>query len=290
MTDAVLEWMSFREAGRRSDLPDELLSGERQLRILSDLSALGHAEVQPDDAWRIAPPVLAVTGSGEADGWRAVLCGARTPKLLERLKAACVRTGTICFEAPREGRPSIVAIDGTRGSDLAAAAAEAELPVQHDAAFTLLACLPTIRDWPRNECPMVAGRVGGVKRFSRSALAWLPSTLEEAAQAPRGLFRIRRDWDWVNLLKLGTDSQAQIEFRAGRLAAAQRAKVVRWDAASGCLRLPGALYPPTLIARALVLCSGDLPSFDRDSRELVFRSVPGRITQMVLAITGLRLA
>ena len=117
---------------------------------------------------------------------------------------------------------------------------------------------------------MVAGRVGGVKRFSRSRLAWLPSTLEEAVQAPRGLFRIRRDWDWVNLLKLGTGSQAQIDYRAGRLAAAQRAKVVRWDAATRRLRLPGALYPPALIARGLVLCSGDLPGFDRDSREVVF--------------------
>ena len=290
MTDTLLEWMSFRDFGRRSDLPDELLSGERPLRILSDLSALGHAEVQPDGAWRIAPPVLAVTENGKADACRAVLCGARTPKLLARLKAVSLRTSTICSEVPREGRPSIIAIDGSSRSDLAAAAAAAELPVQHDAAFTILACLPTIRDWPRNECPMVAGRVGGVKRFSRSRLAWLPSTLEEAVQAPRGLFRIRRDWDWINLLKLGIDSQAQIDYRAGRLAAAQRAKVVRWDAATQCLRLPGALYPPALIARALVLCSGDLPGFDRDSRELVFHSVPARITQMVLAITGLRLA
>ena len=55
MTDTLLEWMSFRESGRRSDLPDELLSGERALRILSDLSALGHAEVQPDGAWRVPP-------------------------------------------------------------------------------------------------------------------------------------------------------------------------------------------------------------------------------------------
>ena len=33
MTDTLLEWMSFRESGRRSDLPVELLSGERALRI-----------------------------------------------------------------------------------------------------------------------------------------------------------------------------------------------------------------------------------------------------------------
>ena len=293
MTDTLLEWMSFRKSGRKSDLPDRLLSGAQWLRILRDLSALGHAEVQPDGAWRIAPPVLAVTESGQSDACRAVLCGARTPRLIERLKAASLRTGTTYSAVPREGRPSVIAVDGTAIDGIGAidiAAAEAKLPVQRDAAFTLFACLPAIRDWPRTQCPMVVGRVGEVKRFSRSGLAWRPSTLEEAAQAPRGFFRIRRDWDWVNLLKLGTDSQAQIEYRAGCLAAAQQAKVLRWDLASRCLRLPGVLYPPALIARALVLCSGDLPAFDRDSRELLFHSVPARIAQMVLAITGLKFA
>lgn len=290
MTDALLQWMSFRESGRRRDLPEELLSSEQPRRILSDFSALAHIEVQPDGAWRIAPPVLAITENDETDACQAILCGARTPKLLERLKVASARTDAKYSELPRKGQPSIIIVDGVNRPNLEAMAAEANIPVQRDAAFTLLACLPTVRDWPRIECPMVAGHVNEVKRFSRSELRWLPSSLVEAEQARRGLFRIRRDWDSVNLLKTGTDSQVQIESRAGCLAVTQRAKVVRWDAVSLCLRLPGALRPPTLIARALVLCSGGLPDFDQGNRELSFRNVSARIMQMVLAITGLRLA
>ncbi len=288
MTDILLEWMSFRVSGRDGDLPREIVADERPLRILRDFSALGHAEIEPNGSWRIAPPVLAMTESEETGACKAVLCGARSPRLLQRLESACARTDTDCIEQCQVARPSVYAVIGTCDADLMAAAAEAKIPFQRDAAFTLLACLPKIRDWPRTECPMVAGRVGEVSRFSRSQLTWIASSLEEAAQARRGFFRIQRDWDHVHLLKQGANSQAQIEPRAGRLAAAERAKVVRWDIASRSLRMPWALYPPALIARALVLCSGKLPETDTDSRELVFQNVPVRITQMLLAITGLK--
>lgn len=290
MSDCLLEWMSYREFGRRGDLPESLLAGESAWWMLRDLSALGHAEVEPDGKWRITPPVLAEIQNDEHDSHHAILCGARTFKVMERLETACLRVGAKLETCTQEKRPSTVAISGSSQSDLTATAAEAGVPIQHDAALTLLACLPVIRDWPRTECPMVAGRVGEVKRFSRSRLTWVPSNLEEAVQARRGLFRIRRDWDWISLIKLGPDTQAQIEVNAGRMATADRAKVIRWDSASHELRLPQVLYPPSLITRALVLCSGVLPDRDRQTRELVFHNVPVRITRMVVAITGLRLA
>lgn len=290
MSDRLLEWMSYRVSGRRGDFSEELLAGESAWWVMGDLSALGHIETEPDGSWRITPPVLAEIEDDQRDARHAILCGARTRKLMERLDAACARVGTTLERRPQERRPSAVSVSGCSKSELAATAAEAGIPIQRDAALTLLACLPHIRDWPKAECPMVTGRVGEVKRFSRSRLKWVPSTLDEAAQARRGLFRIRRDWDWVNLIKLGADTQAQIEMHAGRLAAVDRSKVVRWDSASRELRLPQALYPPSLIARALVLCSGALPDRDRQAREIVFQHVPIRITRMVLAITGLRLA
>jgi hypothetical protein len=137
---------------------------------------------------------------------------------------------------------------------------------------------------------MVAGRVQDVKRFSRSHLSWVPSSLEKAAQADRGFFRIRRQWDWLNLLKEGADVQAEIEASAGRLAAAKGAKALRWDTASRELSIPFALYPPTLIARALVLCSGLLPLRDRGRRLLSFQGVPGRVARLAQVLTGLRFA
>lgn len=288
MSDILLEWMSFREVGRRNDLPEKLCNGSPS-RILNHLSALGHAEVQSDgDFWRIAPPVFAITESDETNSSRAVLCGARTPKLLEKIKTASARAGTKYCEISQTNSPSVIAIDGANQIAIETVAADVGVLIQRDAAFTLLACLPTIRDWPRKDCPMVDGRVE-VERFSRSKLAWCKSSLEGIKQARHGFFRIRSNWQKrSHVLKLGLDNQAKIEPHAGRLVAAQGAKVVHWDAVSRCLRIPGILYPPALIARALVLCSGKLHTFDRDSREVFFHDVSARIMQMVLAITGLR--
>jgi hypothetical protein len=175
-------------------------------------------------------------------------------------------------------------------ADFPGIAAEAAIIFQRDTAFTLLACLPTIRNWPRVPCPMVAGRVQDVKRFSRSRLAWIASSLDEAVLSRRGFFRIHRQWDWLSLIKQGAETQAEIDISAGRLAAAERAKALEWDAVSRQLSLPFALYPPTLIARALVLCSGLLPTRDRHRRAVSFHNVPGRVARLTQALTGLRFA
>lgn len=289
MSDLLLEWMSYRVSGRRDDLPHHLLAGDPPYRMLADLAALGHADLEPDGTWRISPPVLAAIAE-DRSGAHAVLCGARTPKVLERFSGSCSSAGARTIEAPQEGRPSVLTITASDQAELAAIAAKAGLAFQRDAPFTLLACLPTIRNWLRTPCRMVTGRVASVKRFSRSRLTWLPSSLEEATKASRGLFRIQRDWDWVNVLKQGPDRQFQIETYAGRLAAAEGLKVASWKPATGSVCFPMALHPPTLITRGLVLCSGCLPIADRGSRTLAFQNVPLRIARLALALTGLKLA
>lgn len=290
MTGALLEWASYRVSGRRDDLPEDLCDGEPVNWLLGDLGALGHIDPSPDGRWRIAPPVLAVLADDLGTASNAALCGARTPKVLARLRESCAKAGASLEEIAVPKRPSIVRVTAGAAADLPVIATGAGLHAQRDAGFTLLSCLPCIRHWPRVPCPMVAGRVQDVKRFSRSRLSWVPSSLDEAARADRGFFRIRRDWDWLNLLKEGADAPVQIEPSAGRMAAAAGAKALTWDARTRELRLPFALYPPMLIARALVLCSGMLPHRDRNTRVLSFSNVPGRVARLALAVTGLRLA
>lgn len=288
MTDLLLEWVSYRSSGRRDDLPEELLDGEQPIWVLADLAALGHIDLLFDGRWRTAPPVLAAISDDAGLGVSAILCGARTPQILKRLRDACGRAAGTIAVAVQPKRPTAITVTTRSPADLAAIAAEAGFRFQRDAAFTVLACLPTIQNWPRSPCPMVVGRVQDVKRFSRSQLTWVPSTLEAAAAARRGFFRIHRDWDWISLLKQGLGSQAEIESSAGRIAAAERAKVVSWNPTLRTLRLPFALYPPTLIARGLVLCSGVLPARDREHRTVVFGGVPARTARLTLALTRLR--
>jgi hypothetical protein len=288
MTGLLLEWASYRGSGRLEDVPDDLLGGERAAWVMSDISALGHADRLADGRWRVAPPVLAGLPDDYGISPAAILCGARTPVILARLRDACSHAGATLSEVSQPGRPAALIVAARAASDLPGIAAEAHLIFQRDAAFTLLACLPTISSWPRSPCEMVIGRVQDVKRFSRRRLSWVPSSLDDARGSARGFFRIHRERDWVNLLKSAADAQAEIDISAGRLAVAEGAKEFYWNPDSQDLRLPFALYPPALLVRGLVLCSGILPTRDRNARSISFRSVPPRVAQLARALTGLR--
>lgn len=290
MTDRLLEWMSFRRTGRISDIAAELTDTGAVRRAVDELATLGHLELLPDAGWRIAPPVLAGLPRHSDRPASAVVCGARTPGVLASLTRACTRAGAQFTVQATGAHPSIVHVVAGSNSELAAVASTAGIPLQHDAALTLLACLPTIRDWPRTPCLMVGGRVGTVRRFSRSRIGWVESTLAEATATPSGFFRIKRDWDWVSLIKTSVMECAYIDDRAGRLAVAAKLKATSWVAGSGMFSLPGQLFPPTPIARALTLCTGYLPKYDAAARQISFAGIPLEILRLTLAITGLRLA
>ena len=173
MTDLLLEWMSFRGAGRTDDVPSDLTAGSSPHRVVGDLAMLGHLEPLGTTSWRIAPPVLAGLPSQDGGSSRAVLCGARTSGVLASLTAACQTASVEMTVTPIPGRPTSLRVTAPSKAALASVAAAARLAFQHDAAFTLLACTPLIRNWPRTPCAMVAGRVETVRRFSRSKVGWV---------------------------------------------------------------------------------------------------------------------
>lgn len=290
MTDLLLEWMSFRRAGRISDVPAELVDGGAVRRAVDDFATLGHLEMVPGSSWKITPPVLAGLPQGSDGKAAAVLCGARTAGVLAALSAACTSADVELATNASVAQPAVVRVTAASNGALASVASAAGIRLQHDASLVLLACTPVIRGWPRTPCAMVGGRVETVRRFSRSRIGWVASTLAEAAAARSGFFRIKRDWDWVSLLKTDVSECAYIDDRAGRLAAAAKLKAVSWTASSGTLDLPGQLFPPGPIARALTLCTGFLPQYDAASRRICFAGIPPEILRLTLAITGLRRA
>jgi hypothetical protein len=289
MTDRLLEWLSYRGDGRTSDLPPDLVSEGGLYRMVEDLAVLGHVELEAGNHWRVAPPVLAALGEESEQSATAVLCGARTRGLVDRIAKACTDRGAQLQSIAQADRPQCLLVTAATTSDLCAIATASKTNWQRDAAFTLLASLPTIATWPRTPCQMVAGKVEEVRRFSKSKLRWTESSLEEARDAARGLFHIKRDWKSIVLMKDGKDAQSEIDSAAGRLAVAAGAKRLQLDLKSRFLRIPGALRPPTLISRSLALCSGMLPEFGREKRDLSFRGISHRIAHLAVAITGLRL-
>ncbi len=290
MTDMLLEWMSFRGTGRNSDIPEVLADGNGAGQIVEDFSNLGHVEALEGRAWRVTPPVLAGLPSGIGEKPGAVLCGARTAGVLSNLSAGCHEAGAQLTFTTVKGRPAVVSVTAASKTVLAAAAKSARLALQRDAAVTLLACTPAIRDWPRTPCAMVGGRVGKVRRFSRSKVDWVDSSMAEATAAKAGFFRIQRDWDWVSILKTGVSECAYIDDRAGRLVVASKLRAAEWTIESRVLTLPRQLVPPRIITRALTLCTGALPRTEPANQRITFSGITPEILRITLAITGLKLA
>lgn len=287
MTDAALQWMSFRQTGKLTDLSAALTGGVQARRVLANLVTLGHVEMTGAESWRIAPPVLA--GLPRAMGSSAVLCGARTPNLLKSLGRASVASDCQTSFLQQRAGPTVIAATAPSFDALVDLAGSAGLPFQPEAGLHLLACLPSIPEWPRKPVPMVEGKIDSVRRFSKSRMGWVPSTLSEATAAAKGFFRIKRDWDSVSLLKSGPDLALRIDDRAGRLATAAKCKAVRWSREGAELSLPAQLYPPLVMARGLVLCSGFLPNFDREAMQISFSGVQVEHLRLFLALTELRL-
>lgn len=282
--DTLLTWMSFRGSGSRDELPPGLLGGRPPGHSLRDLAVLGHVEIASNGRWQIVPPVLAGTADEDGAGGAAIICGARTPVLAEVLRAAANRRGITVEELAASLGPARWRIRMPEFHQLSGFAAEVGLPLQIDASLAVLASLPRISNWPRESVPPVAGRVARVERFSRSELQWRAATLEQATAAPKGLFRIQRDWDTVCILKDGPDRHCAIETAAGRLAIARGLKQARIG--TEVFSIPAALYPPLPIARALSLCSGMLPGFA--DGHVTFAEVPARVARLALEIMELR--
>lgn len=290
MRDRLLEWMAYRESGRIADIASELAEGASARRSVDDFCILGHAELENGQRWRIAPPALAGLPHGAGEDARAVLCGARTGKMLASLRSACQGGGARIERISMEAQPAVIRVAAPSNMVLASVAKAAGLRFQYNAALALLACTPAIRDWPRRSCAMVEGRVEKVLRFSRSSIRWVGSTLDEARAANAGFFRIKRDWDWVNLLKTGEAKCAEIDFRAGHLAAASKLRAAAWCGESRTLSLPRQLFPPVLIARSLALCTGGLPHHEEGGARVAFAGVAPEVMRAAIAIMGVRLA
>jgi len=285
MTDTLLEWISFRRTGRMDDLP-----AERRGITSSNLSALGHIEVIGGSAWRVAPPTLACIPGDASIGFSAVLCGARTAGVVHKLHAACKNNGATVQNTAQDAGPSRILVSAPSIDALAKVAAYAGILFQPNAGYTLLACLPSVGAWPRRPCEMPDGKIGTVKRFSGREARWMPATLETVRTSAKGFFRVQRDWDWVSILKLGAMDCAYIDDRAGRLITAAKRRHASWTADSHKLSVPGTLFPPAYIARALVLCSGPLPDFDKGSARISFSNITPQMLRLALSITGLKLA
>jgi hypothetical protein len=282
-------WSQFRGAVERLDLADtDEEEGDTSLplhqRVRFNLERLGHLEfgtAESESAWRVVPPTLAIFQSDTSA--TAVLCGARTPKLL---KSFAKGSNGLCFEqASHTDCPDIVRIHGTAAESLREFAQREEILSQLDTPTVLLSHLPridAIKAWRREPLPQM-GKDWDVKEFiiERKMMKWRATTLQDAnASSAQGLFCFTRFQMPQYFLREGKET-IRLPGAIGKyyILFRRRRSVLRYDRKQRLLTLPAIARPPLLTERGLILCSGFPPaiSVTYGRRMLTYRDIPEEV-------------
>lgn len=302
--NALLVWMSAKAAGSWAQFRaavEELRVGcgaddgaddddveERsfglavyQLERLN-LQRLGHAEFFAPSMttdWRVAPPTLAFTT--HAAGVRGVLAGARSTVLLERIRAA---GGTPEIVAAPDS-PAVIRFVAEDETALRHVALRAGLNVQADAARAILSSLPNVAESSvRRPAEMPFGTGWKIDRFATRELRWRAATREDALMASAGLFRFSLRHQ-RHVLYCTAGRAFQVPVQVGKslvLSRARRRRLMTYDSETSRLTLPAICRPPFLIERALIACSGLLPSYETRAAGglLHYQDVPLPVAQL----------
>ena len=288
MNDLLL-WMSARHSGSigsfRSKITELGLNhGRSNSHIIQwNLEKLGHAEfakAPSGTGWRIAPSILAASDPKRSPS--GFLCGARTPALLDRLRSADIQA---CRQIQSDG-PDTIEFKAPSALALQDFAARAGIEVQWNAPRAILACCPP----PKEQLLAPAELpIGGweVSRFSKSGLAWVPSSMGRVQSAVAGLFRFRSKYETKHVL-IESGSPFSVEPAMGKFRIlTKRHCPLSYAISRGALQIRASCRPPTLVERALILCSGTLPVFENGL--LTYTRIEPAIAASVASLLGQRL-
>lgn len=258
--------------------------------------SLGHWDITAEGGQlrvSIAPPFLArLPWPGSP---RAVLCGARSPDTASDVDRACRSLGGASLRAAPQHRihayaPSRIEVASGTEADLAAVAARLGVAYADEApAWRIAAACGTVAEylasldwqpddnleWQRRDFDPIRLAFGQ----PRSGGAGLRLSSYEH---PRGWTRLDR------LVRGG--EMAAVGRSWGRYAvlASAKVRVVRYDERAGAVTGPRQVPFPTIIARALGLCSGRPPTVvpGLGLGELVYSGVPRAVFDVIDAKLG----
>ncbi len=291
-------WPQFRSAVERlhieEDAGDSSCTGEDETAselplyqaVRLGLERLAHVEfssVASDRRWRVVPPTLAITDSG--DECVGILCGARSPGLCTSLLEL---TGSVSVELqPVLGMPDRIRLVSPDIELLDYVGQDLGLHVQSSSPAALLAAIPPVddpRSWVPSEPPFTPGWT--IHQFSTTSLRWKETDLQHVLSVRFGLFRFQLRYQRFYFLHW-RGRTFQVPVQVGKYVVLRRRRIRRvvWhDRSQAVLSVPVACRPPLLIERALVLCSGQLPRLDKVTGRLEYGRVTPKIARMASAL------
>lgn len=272
-------WGAFRASVTKLAGSDtEVDSMCRRLRIT--LSDMGHADffVDGSQRWRILPPVLAGLAGEQAVG--AVLTGARTRILMDRLTDAAASQGCTIEREEMEAAPSIVRVhgEGNALAETAKAAGIGYLPNMADAFCMSATAVPTqVRDARPEEGPAN----WAVRSFDLGSLKWIEGLHDRSAceyqsrYGPRKFFLHRRRGQLLRLPK------RDAVYAAAML---NGVRLALYDGDLEMLSTPISAPLPEALSRAATLCGGAPAKME--SGRLHYGRVPPQTAALILLTAG----
>jgi hypothetical protein len=160
-------------------------------------------------------------------------------------------------------------------------ATQAGVCFQADAPLAILShiqpCSPPTRRGEQSVFP--TGEGWRIREFDAFALRWRASDRQRAQAVRSGVLEFSLYDDWRYFLRW-SGGTFKLPRAVALYALLRRHRwLLRYDAQSHTLSLPGTCRPPRLVERALVLCSGFPPSFDPATSRLAYSDVPPDIAR-----------
>ena len=287
---AAVEELNCAATGNDSDsdaLAPSAFPPHQTVRL--NLQRLGHAEFSfsPENmTWRVVPPTVAVRETRSRS--IGILCGARAPDLTSRLEE--LPNDVTWDSLRRTDMPQRLRLIAETPQAIERAAQSLDFHIQPSAPESLLAAIPPIDD-PRSRGKASAPTTPGwtIERFVPSSLRWTTQhwgsdrDLEylDFERAHTDLFRFRMKHQRFYFLRWRSGT-FKVPVQVGKYVVLRSRRVrgiLQYDRASSLLSVPVTCRPPLLIERALVLCSGCLPTLDNGTRRLVY-SVPWKVARL----------
>ena len=190
---------------------------------------------------------------------------------------------------PLEACPDQIRLVAEAAPTFLAIADQTGMLLQSDAPQSLLTSFPPV-DHPAVRRPdeLPFGTDWKIEQFSTTTLRWRMATRDAALATAAGLFRFYLAYRSHVLLCLhGTAYQIPPQVGKYYLLRHRRKKVLGYDALNRRLSIPASCRPPFLVERALILCSGLLPSYERRQSAiglLHYSDVPETIARLAAAL------
>lgn len=250
-------------------------------KLRSNFECLAHAEFFERNSklsWRVAPPILAA--HQVAEGFRAVLCGARSPALCDRLYLNAEKLNREISVV--DGAPNVMRITAKDNATLANLASTIGVKFQSYAPLAIISrlrqCSNPTRKQLQSELPFGDG--WNIREFNPVTLGWRAVDRKRAESIGTGLFEFQLFNHWRYFLRWRKGTFELPRAVAVYILLHRDQRLLTYDSEKRALSLPGTCRPPHLLERALVLCSGLPPTFDPGTSRLTYSDVPIDIARL----------